>query len=127
MYYQGTRSAVEGIYCSNIGTERDWSPTMFNGMHRLWLLDVSGSHDLYFPEGLEYLPDSLKCLVWNFWPWKSLPSNFMPHNLVELRMPYSKLKKLWSGAVVCFILTFFFFSFYGLWYVRISTINSNFF
>ncbi|GMN60507.1 hypothetical protein TIFTF001_029601 [Ficus carica] len=47
----GTRSAVEGIYCSNIGTERDWSPTMFNGMHRLWLLDISGSHDLYFPEG----------------------------------------------------------------------------
>ncbi|GMN23671.1 hypothetical protein TIFTF001_040483 [Ficus carica] len=66
-------------------------------MRRLWLLDLSRSC-LDFPQGIEYLPDSLKCLMWPFWPLKSLPSNFRPHNLVELRMPNSKLQQLWSGV-----------------------------
>ncbi|GMN70717.1 hypothetical protein TIFTF001_055456 [Ficus carica] len=91
----GTPSAVEGISCS-AGRERsDWSPNMFKEMQRLWLLDILQTF-LDIPQGLEYLPDSLKCLIWPYWSWKSLPSNFMAHNLVELQMPYSKLEKLWS-------------------------------
>ncbi|GMN71091.1 hypothetical protein TIFTF001_054037, partial [Ficus carica] len=93
----GTPSAVEGISCSINDQERDWSPTIFNGMRRLWLLNVNNS-SLDFPEGLQYLPNSLKCLRWPFWRWKSLPSTFMPRNIVELRMPYSELVQLWSGV-----------------------------
>ena len=100
-FCQGTPSAVEGISCSINDQERDWSPTIFNGMRRLWLLNVNNS-SLDFPEGLQYLPNSLKCLLWPFWRWKSLPSTFMPRNIVELRMPYSELVQLWSGVQVCF-------------------------
>ena len=75
---------------------------MFEEMHRLWLLDL---HQIFFrsePVHVEYLPDSLKCLIWPDWSWKSLPSNFMAHNLVELQMPESQLEKLWNEVEVWF-------------------------
>ena len=102
LYYQGTPSAVEGIICHVGWLKRYWSPTMFKEMHRLWLLDL---HQTLFRdqvEHVEYLPDSLKCLIWPHWSWKSLPSNFMAHNLVELRMANSELEKLWSEVQVWF-------------------------
>ncbi|CAN6685251.1 unnamed protein product [Malus baccata var. baccata] len=43
------------------------------------------------------LPNSLRYLYWLGYPLKSLPSNFSPQNLVELRMPGSFVgAKLWS-------------------------------
>ncbi|GMN60502.1 hypothetical protein TIFTF001_029593 [Ficus carica] len=39
----GTPSAVEGISCFINDKERDWSPTMFNRIHSLWLLDINNS------------------------------------------------------------------------------------
>ncbi|TQD96320.1 hypothetical protein C1H46_018086 [Malus baccata] len=46
--------------------------------------------------GLQSLPNSLRYLYWQGYPLKSLPSNFSPQNLVELRLPYSFAgEKLW--------------------------------
>ncbi|XP_070675654.1 disease resistance protein RPP4-like [Malus domestica] len=42
------------------------------------------------------LPNSLRYLHWDRYPLKSLPSNFSPENLVELHMPYSRVKHLWK-------------------------------
>ncbi|XP_048422110.1 disease resistance-like protein DSC1 [Pyrus x bretschneideri] len=42
------------------------------------------------------LPDSLRYLYLFLYPLESLPSNFTPENLVELHMPFSKVKKLWK-------------------------------
>ncbi|XP_048420939.1 disease resistance protein RUN1-like isoform X2 [Pyrus x bretschneideri] len=48
-------------------------------------------------QGLRSLPNSLRYLYWQGYPFKSLPSNFSPQNLVELRMPGSFVgAELWS-------------------------------
>ncbi|XP_048426800.1 disease resistance protein RUN1 isoform X1 [Pyrus x bretschneideri] len=42
------------------------------------------------------LPDSIRYLYWPYYSMEPLPSNFSPENLVELHMPFSKVKKLWK-------------------------------
>ncbi|RID54179.1 hypothetical protein BRARA_G01519 [Brassica rapa] len=48
-------------------------------------------------DDMEYLP-SLKLLDWNSYPRKRLPPKFRPECLIELRMQFSKLEKLWGGV-----------------------------
>lgn len=50
-------------------------------------------------DDMEYLP-SLKLLDWNSYPRKRLPPKFRPECLIELRMQFSKLEKLWGGVQV---------------------------
>ncbi|XP_048435714.1 disease resistance protein RPV1-like isoform X2 [Pyrus x bretschneideri] len=42
------------------------------------------------------LPNSLRYLYWLGYSLESLPSKFSPENLVELHMPWSRVKKLWQ-------------------------------
>ncbi|XP_050106269.1 disease resistance-like protein DSC1 isoform X1 [Malus sylvestris] len=91
------------------------SSSTFKEMYNLRLLKIHGSedfpkfigfHDAIFGEvyykidlsqGLESLPNALRYLCWDRYPLKSLPSKFSPNNLVELRMPYSRLEvPLWN-------------------------------
>ncbi|CAL9241656.1 unnamed protein product [Arabidopsis halleri] len=46
-----------------------------------------------------YLPPTLKLLCWSEFPMRRMPSNFRPENLVKLKMPNSKLHKLWEGIL----------------------------
>ncbi|KAL5560015.1 hypothetical protein UlMin_036226 [Ulmus minor] len=57
-------------------------------------VDRFNKYKVYFNSDLEYLPDALRYLHWDYYPEKSLPSNFNSQNLVQLRMCYSKLKQL---------------------------------
>lgn len=57
---------------------------------------------LDLPESFNYLPPTLKLLCWSEFPMRCMPSNFRPENLVTLKMPNSKLHKLWDGVVVSF-------------------------
>jgi hypothetical protein len=52
------------------------------------------------PTGLEYLPNELRYLRWDEFPWKSLPPSFRAEHLVELHLSESKLVKLWTGVKV---------------------------
>lgn len=52
------------------------------------------------PERFDDFPDKLKLLSWPGYPMRCMPSNFCPEYLVELRMPNSKLEKLWEGVEV---------------------------
>jgi len=52
------------------------------------------------PTGLEYLPNELRYLLWDGFPWKSLPPSFRAERLVELHLSKSKLVKLWTGVKV---------------------------
>ncbi|TQE13832.1 hypothetical protein C1H46_000463 [Malus baccata] len=63
----------------------------FKKISNLIMLIVVGGHK--FITSLD-LPDSLRCLYWDDYPFESLPSNFCPENLVELHLPFSKVKKL---------------------------------
>lgn len=55
------------------------------------------------PKRFNEFPDELKLLSWPGYPMIYLPSNFCPEYLIELRMPNSKLKKLWEGVEVSVI------------------------
>ncbi|XP_020867167.1 disease resistance protein RPS6 isoform X1 [Arabidopsis lyrata subsp. lyrata] len=50
------------------------------------------------PERFNDFPDKLKLLSWPGYPMRCMPSNFCPEYLVELRMPNSKVEKLWEGV-----------------------------
>ncbi|CAH2078314.1 unnamed protein product [Thlaspi arvense] len=47
------------------------------------------------------LPPKLRLLHWEYFPKTCLPCNFNPEFLVELKMPSSKLEKLWEGIKGC--------------------------
>ena len=56
------------------------------------------------PQGLNYLSNELRVIDWHGYPLKSMPTNFQPNKLVELRMHCSDIKQLWKGIIVRFSL-----------------------
>ncbi|MBA0671127.1 hypothetical protein Goklo_024370, partial [Gossypium klotzschianum] len=42
------------------------------------------------------LPDELRYLRWDYYPFKSLSSSFNPKNLVALELPYGSIEQLWN-------------------------------
>ncbi|XP_030497361.2 disease resistance protein RPV1 isoform X1 [Cannabis sativa] len=97
---EGTAN-IQGIFLdsSKVYEEADLAPTVFKEMSDLRLLKIFNSYDIkkrkvHLPHGLEYFPHSLRYLKWDKYPLQSLPSTFKLQNLVELDMPYSKLKQL---------------------------------
>ena len=106
--FQGS-ATLEGVFLdtSNMRQDLQLRPTIFEAMENLRLLAIHNkSHNskknVLFPQGLQYLPDSLSYLDWSYYPLETLPLDFEPQNLVCLRMPYSKLRRLWNGDLVCF-------------------------
>ncbi|KAK8465013.1 hypothetical protein PHAVU_010G132333 [Phaseolus vulgaris] len=81
-------------------------PQVFTKMRKLHFLNLytAGTRDilfcepwgLYLPQGLESLPNELRYLGWTNYPLEYLPSKFSAENLVELHLPYSRVKKLWQ-------------------------------
>ncbi|VVB08001.1 unnamed protein product [Arabis nemorensis] len=79
----------------------------FVGMSSLLYLKV---HDpdhseakckLNLPDGLEFPKDNiLRYLQWIKFPRKELPSDFEPKNLIDLKLPYSKITSVWNRAQV---------------------------
>jgi len=91
-------------------------PEVFARMSKLQFLDFyskgscSSLRDqggLYLPQGLESLSNELRYLRWTHYPLESLPSKFSAENLVELNLPYSRLKKLWQEAPVSILYLYF--------------------
>ncbi|KAL8239927.1 hypothetical protein R6Q59_016494 [Mikania micrantha] len=48
--------------------------------------------------GVQYLPDTLRCLIWADYPFFRLPKTFQANNLVYLKMPRSCISQLWEGG-----------------------------
>ncbi|XP_030948230.1 disease resistance protein TAO1-like [Quercus lobata] len=65
-------------------------------MSNLKFLRVHNICTQYVPK---YLPNSLRYLEWSGYPAKSLPC-FQPDELVELRLPYSKIELPWEGMKI---------------------------
>ncbi|KAJ0245490.1 Toll/interleukin-1 receptor homology (TIR) domain-containing protein [Hirschfeldia incana] len=79
----------------------------FKGMRNLKLLKFykslwpkeTGKGRLSLPDrGLDHFPPKLRFLRWDEYPSKCMPSRFRVESLVELRMEYSKVEKLWEGT-----------------------------
>lgn len=62
---------------------------------------------IYLPEGLNLPLEEVRCLHWLKFPEKKLPNDFNPINLVDLKLPYSKIEQLWDGFKVYFIFVIF--------------------
>ncbi|CAN6570550.1 unnamed protein product [Malus baccata var. baccata] len=74
-----------------------FSSEAFVKMTKLRLLKIHGDSG-YSCENLKFLPHELRSLIWKHFPLKSLPSNFIAKNLVELDMQNSLIEHLWEGA-----------------------------
>ena len=110
MNCQGTEK-IEAIFFDGYSkggceTQLDLPRDVFKKMYNLRLLKFS--EEVYLPEGLEFLPNKLKYLRWDYYPLKYLPKNFNPCNLVVLEMLSSEVEELWDGVqvhVILFILS----------------------
>ena len=79
-------------------------------MKRLRLLRVHWSnHNDFMEKDMVLLPKDfesrsyeLRYLYWHRYSLKSLPSDFDGEDLVELRLRYSTLERLWKGNKVIF-------------------------
>ncbi|PPD67784.1 hypothetical protein GOBAR_DD35339 [Gossypium barbadense] len=82
------------------------SPTVFENMLNLRFIHF------YFPRkfgecwnnklladqvDIVSLPDELRYLCWECYPFKSLSSSFNPKNLVVLKLPHGDMEQLWNG------------------------------
>ncbi|KAK7401098.1 hypothetical protein VNO78_12412 [Psophocarpus tetragonolobus] len=96
---------VEGIALDlgKLTGDLNLSSNSFTEMTNLRFLIIHDSSltngfSVYFTNGLDSLSYKLRYLRWDRFYLESLPSNFCAEHLVELRMPRSKVKKLWDGV-----------------------------
>lgn len=53
------------------------------------------------PDGLEFPFKEIRCLHWLKFPLDELPPDFNPENLIDLRLPYNKIQRVWEAIKVC--------------------------
>lgn len=84
-------------------------PMAFSKMRKLRYLKIYDSSypqqckvdcKLYFPDGLRFPLDEVRYLDWLKFPLRELPSDFRPENIVDLRLPYSNITRVWEGFKV---------------------------
>ncbi|KAF3535665.1 hypothetical protein F2Q69_00023715 [Brassica cretica] len=49
------------------------------------------------PDGLEFPFKEIRCLHWLKFPLDELPPDFNPENLIDLRLPYNKIQRVWEA------------------------------
>ncbi|KAG2238461.1 hypothetical protein Bca52824_092303 [Brassica carinata] len=52
--------------------------------------------NIHIPDELELPLKEVRCLHWLNFPKDELPQDFIPENLVDLKLPYSKIKQIWN-------------------------------
>ena len=71
-------------------TEVKLEAKVFRKMKNLRFLAI---HNVHCHGRLKYLPNGLRVLDWNGYPFSSWPSNFCPKSLVVLNMSRSQLEE----------------------------------
>ncbi|XP_055962051.1 disease resistance-like protein DSC1 [Mercurialis annua] len=99
--------AIEAIFLDMSRIEAiDLNPDVFKGMPHLKLLSFSyGSETetgdkVRLSKGLQSFPNELRYLYWHGYPLDTLPSNFHQLKILELHLPYSKLKMPPNGNMI---------------------------
>ncbi|CAE6219142.1 unnamed protein product [Arabidopsis arenosa] len=59
-------------------------------------LECEGDCKLNFPDGLSFPLKEVRYLDWLKFPLEELPSDFTPENLIDLKLPYSKIEQVWE-------------------------------
>ncbi|KAL6315925.1 hypothetical protein AAG906_013759 [Vitis piasezkii] len=108
---------IEGIFLnlSHLEEMLYFTTQALAGMNRLRLLKVYNSKNISrnfkytsnmenckvnFSKDFKFSYHDLRCLYFYGYSLKSLPNDFNTKNLVELSMPYSRIKQLWKGIKV---------------------------
>ncbi|XP_050279207.1 disease resistance protein Roq1-like isoform X2 [Quercus robur] len=100
---------VEGIVLKMpVDKNEPLSAEVFSKMKNLRFLKIGCEEPLQgfyrvlvqLPKGLSYLSNELRIIDWHGYPLISMPTNFQPIKLVELRMHCSGIKKLWKGIMI---------------------------
>ncbi|XP_050236343.1 TMV resistance protein N-like [Mercurialis annua] len=99
-------SGTEHVECMVIDLsktdERKFSVEAFMKLKNLRLLDVHGAYGdrkIHLSGDFDILYYKLKCLCWEGYPLKYLPSNFNPKKIIMIEMPRSSIKQLWDGKL----------------------------
>lgn len=94
------------------------SAKAFKGMYNLKYLKIYDSRcsrgceaefKLHFWKWLDFLPNELTYLHWHGYPLPSIPLEFDPKNLVDLKLPHSELEEIWDDDKVYFFKCMLFF------------------
>ncbi|KAG2329324.1 hypothetical protein Bca52824_000504 [Brassica carinata] len=98
---------VRGIFLNMNEMKREMSldSSTFEPMHDLRYLKIYSSgcpqqcrpnNKISLPDGLNFPLKEVRYLHWREFPLKELPPDFNPCNLVDLKLPYSKIERIWS-------------------------------
>jgi hypothetical protein len=109
---------VRGIFLdlSEVKVETSLDREHFKNMRNLRYLKLYNSHcphecltnnKINMPDGLELPLKEVRCLHWLKFPLEELPNDFDPINLVDLKLPYSEIERLWDGVKVCLFIKCF--------------------
>ncbi|XP_050156681.1 disease resistance protein RPV1-like [Malus sylvestris] len=94
-----TTKAVESIILDlSNSDEACVNAEAFVSMTQLRLLKIVAYGNKHLIGNLRFLSHELRCLLWNRFPLKSLPSNCQFKNLVDLDMRHSLIDRLWEGT-----------------------------
>ncbi|EOA12806.1 hypothetical protein CARUB_v10025767mg [Capsella rubella] len=99
---------VRGIFLDlyEMKGETSLDPEHFKNMCNLRYLKLYNSHcphecetnnKVNLPDGLKLPLKEVRCLHWLKFPLDELPNDFDPINLVDLKLPYSEIERLWEG------------------------------
>ncbi|KAF2617621.1 hypothetical protein F2Q68_00041399, partial [Brassica cretica] len=105
VHYEGEN--VRGIFLNMNEMKREMSldSSTFEPMHDLRYLKIYSSgcpqqcrpnNKINLPDGLNFPLKEVRYLHWLEFPLKELPPDFNPCNLVDLKLPYSKIERIWS-------------------------------
>ncbi|XP_030941090.1 TMV resistance protein N-like [Quercus lobata] len=96
----GTK-VVEGIMLNTpFQEEVHLDAEVFSKMKKMRLLKVGDMGNVKLPQGLNCLSNELRIIEWHGYPLSSMPTNFQPNKLVELKMHCSSIKQLWNGIMI---------------------------
>nr|Q9SCX7.1 RecName: Full=Inactive disease resistance protein RPS4; AltName: Full=Resistance to Pseudomonas syringae 4 [Arabidopsis thaliana]CAB53784.1 disease resistance protein rps4-RLD [Arabidopsis thaliana] len=99
---------VRGIFLdlSEVEDETSLDRDHFINMGNLRYLKFYNSHcpqecktnnKINIPDKLKLPLKEVRCLHWLKFPLETLPNDFNPINLVDLKLPYSEMEQLWEG------------------------------
>lgn len=111
LFYQDSQN-VRGIFLdmSKLTKSISLDSSTFIDMRNLRYLKIYNSCcprqciadcKVHFPKGLEFPLEEVRYLHWLKFPFKELPTDFRPENLVDLRLPHSNIERVWKGYKVC--------------------------
>nr|VDD33439.1 unnamed protein product [Brassica oleracea] len=90
---------------SEVKRKTSFQSQAFAGMSDLRYLKIYSSkcpqecdrdNKLNFPDGLQLPLSEVRCFHWLKFPLKEVPEDFNPENLVDLKLPYSEIERVWE-------------------------------